>query len=207
MKKEFIIKVCGMRKPDNIKEILNLDINMMGFIFYRSSPRSAQLIPERINFNTTSKVGVFVDASLNEVVKKAMSFHLDYLQLHGKESPEYCMNLKKYEKKIIKAFSIDIDFDFGLCMNYLNAADYFLFDTKGKLKGGNGKIFDWNILKRYNLNKPFLLSGGISPEHLQEIKKFTHPQFAGIDINSGFEIKPGIKNYKKLKHFIHELRN
>ena len=207
MKKNLRIKVCGMRDPENIRDVLKLEIDFMGFIFYRSSPRNAKIIPDGIDFGNTKKVGVFVNSTVGEIIKTTMSFGLDYIQLHGEETPEFCREVKNTGKKIIKVFSVGDDFDFSVCEEYMDVAEYFLFDTKGELKGGNGELFDWNKLEEYYLAKPFLLSGGISPEHKESVKKFSHPQFAGIDINSGFETEPGIKNYKSIKKFLNELRN
>jgi len=205
--KDLLIKVCGMRDTGNIKKVLRSGIDLMGFVFYKSSQRYTEIIPAGIEFDGISKVGVFVNSPIKEVVKKAIGFDLDFLQLHGEESPGYCKKLKSQNNKIIKAFSVNDDFDFKKCEEYTDAVDYFLFDTKGKLKGGNGKTFNWKILDNYVLNKPFILSGGIGLEHLTEIKKMDHLQLAGIDLNSGFEIIPGIKDYNKLKRFINELRS
>jgi len=199
------IKVCGMKYPGNIKAVLSLGIDFMGFIFYPKSVRYFEGDLSGIDFKQTKKVGVFVDEEIKKLLQIARKYGLDYLQLHGKESPEYVRKLKKEGYEVIKVFSVGKDFDFGVCRSYMADADMFLFDTKGKLPGGNGEQFDWRILEKYDLNKPFLLSGGIGLEHAFQVKNFKHPQCVGVDVNSGFEIEPGLKNVVKLTGFIRQL--
>jgi len=207
MRNDLKIKVCGMKSPENIKDILSLDIDFMGFIFYEKSPRYTSFVNSKIDFVTTNKTGVFVNHSKQDILKYASVFNLDYLQLHGNESPELCSELQKEGYKVIKVFSVDDNFDFNICKDYCKVTDLFLFDTKGENPGGNGLLFNWKKLEKYTLNKPFLLSGGISKNNLEDILNFNHPQFFGLDLNSGFEIEPGLKNYKLLKDFLYELRN
>ncbi|MES2543879.1 MAG: phosphoribosylanthranilate isomerase [Bacteroidota bacterium] len=191
------IKICGMKYPDNILEVGSLLPDYMGFIFYEKSSRffdgEIPEIPKSIK-----KVGVFVDASLNEILAKIEKYKLDVIQLHGNESVEFCESLKQSPQlsgqiEVIKVFSVGDDFDFERLKEYETVCDYFLFDTKGKLPGGNGYTFNWEVLKNYNSEKPFFLSGGIGIEEIKIIEKMNLPVYA-IDVNSKFEIEPGLKN-------------
>jgi phosphoribosylanthranilate isomerase len=206
----MIIKICGMRDSVNIKEIAKLNPDWLGFIFY---PKSKRYVG--IDFNPEivlslmpdiQTVGVFVNEDFENLMQIAGRFHFSLLQLHGNESPEYCINAGKEGYKIMKAFGIHSEFDWNTLNAYAHACDYFLFDTSTKNYGGSGQKFDWDILSKYNGNKPFLLSGGITPEDVQQIKQIKYPAFAGIDINSGFEIEPGLKDTNKAACFIKEIR-
>ncbi|MCM4153880.1 phosphoribosylanthranilate isomerase [Arenibacter sp. N53] len=208
------LKVCGMNL--NTLEVAALSPDYLGFIFWKPSKRFfegniPQLPP------TIKKVGVFVDATIEEVLKNIETFGLDAVQLHGKESPEFCRNLKRLNNdrtkapgaanlKIIKVFSIKDDFDFGVLTPYEEVCDYYLFDTKGKLPGGNGYTFSWEVLKNYPSTKPYFLSGGIGLDEIEKIKQFQHrPESKychAIDVNSKFELEPGLKDIDKLKKFI-----
>ncbi len=203
----MLIKVCGLTDEKNLKAIANLNIDMIGLNFYPSSKRYlgenerfAALIPEHIE-----NVGVFVDEEFEKVRQIAEKHKLDYLQLHGNETPEYCKRMQKFTK-IMKAFGItkDINID-EQCRGY-EMCDFFLFDTKTPLYGGSGKRFDWDILQTYSGNIPFLLSGGIKPNDYIQIKKIEHPMLIGVDVNSKFEVEPGIKNVDQLEYFIENLR-
>ena len=163
-------------------------------------------------FEDTKKVGVFVNAELDQVLNNVHDFQLDYVQLHGYESPEYCSELLSFwassslrSAKLIKAFSIDSDFDFTQTAEYEGRCAYFLFDTKGADFGGNGVTFDWTLLDQYQGATPFLLSGGIDLGMEVAIRSITHPQFDGVDINSRFEIEPGLKDIEKIQRFVEEL--
>lgn len=203
------IKVCGMNL--NTVEVATLKPDYLGFIFWKPSKRcyneELAIIPHKIK-----KVGVFVDESLIVVGEKVKKHDLLGVQLHGKESPEYCRQLKNELNgvKIIKVFSIKNKFDFRVLEPYEGVCDFFLFDTKGKLPGGNGYKFDWQVLKDYPSTKPFFLSGGIGLEDIDSIKEFAQkPESAycrAIDINSKFELKPGLKDIEKLKDFIKGLK-
>ncbi len=188
----FGIKICGMKYPENIFEVSQLLPDYLGFIFYEKSSRyfdgEIPEIPKSIK-----KVGVFVDASLEEITSKIKKYDLDLIQLHGNETTEFCQNLNQENIKIIKVFSVDDDFDFSELEPFENVCDYFLFDTKGKLYGGNGITFNWQILEKYKSKKPLFLSGGIGIEEISKIKTLNLPIYA-IDINSKFEIEPGLKN-------------
>jgi len=206
-KKIMIIKVCGMRDAANIRELELLDIDWMGFIFYPGSSRyvgrNLSYIPSKVK-----KIGVFVDQDPQIVRERAKQNQLDAIQLHGNEPPWYCINLREEGYRIIKSFGIDED---GFVPTaqldaYEGKCDYFLFDRKTMLHGGSGRKFDWSRLADYPGDTPFLLSGGISSEDVEEIKSFVHPRFAGIDINSRFEIEPALKDIEMIKEFVKQLR-
>jgi len=203
----MIIKVCGMRNPQNIQEASALGVNWIGFIFYPKSPRIID--NETFNFQLSTfnslKVGVFVNATFEQMMEALTAYGLDMLQLHGKESPELCFALQKRGISLIKAFSVSSIEDLERTKEYEGYIDYFLFDTKCENYGGSGKQFDWSILSAYKGNTPFLLSGGINPNSVEAIKSFSHPQFVGIDLNSGFETEPALKDIEKLKTFLSQL--
>ena len=194
-----------MKYPENILEVGALLPDYMGFIFWEKSARYFNgQIPELIK--TIKKVGVFVNESVENIVEKINKHDLQAVQLHGKESVEFCQDLKsKIDTKIeiIKVFSADENFDFEIIKPFESVCDYFLFDTKGKLPGGNGTTFDWTILKKYNSDKPFFLSGGIGINELkaiEEISKSNLPIY-GVDVNSKFELEPGLKNKNLFSNF------
>ena len=234
----MIIKVCGLRETENIREVSNLGVDLLGFIFWPESPRFVRMISsqagimpdyseERLRkakagnpetdaqaYQQIRRVGVFVDDMPQNIVTRVYNYGLDYVQLHGDESPTMIENLRRTLEpdikpgiKIIKAFGIETADDLSQCEAYEGLADLFLFDTKTPAKGGSGKAFDWSILSAYQGHTPFLLSGGIGPDDVQKIKSFRHPQFIGIDLNSRFEIEPGVKDIGKLKTFIQEINN
>jgi len=204
------LKICGMRLAANIAAVAELQPDYMGFIFYQKSPRlisevSAELIryiPAQIK-----TVGVFVNEDLEKVKEKINTLNLKAVQLHGSESSEYCgvLKLSFPAVEVIKAFGIDEDFDFSALEAYLGTIDYFLFDTKTKLHGGSGKIFNWSVLDRYTYTKPYFLSGGIDLEHTDAIKKLNDDRLYALDINSRFETEPGVKDAEKIKEFIKEM--
>mgnify|MGYP006161299521 FL=1 len=203
--KKIQLKICGMKYHDNILNISSLNPDYMGFIFWEKSKRNIELgsIPEIPK--TIKKVGVFVDASINEINSKIKQYELQIIQLHGNESVNYCKNVKKLGVSVIKAFSVNSEFNFNTIKEYVPFVDYFLFDTKGKLPGGNGITFDWKILEKYPFYKPFFLSGGIGKTEIDAIKIFLKTDVAknciAIDVNSRFETKPGLKSEIKLKKF------
>lgn len=200
----MIIKTCGMRDADNIRAVSELGIDWMGFIFWAPSSR---YVSEKPSFLPTrqKRVGVFVDARIEEVKSKADEYALDLIQLHGKESPAFCERLKANSRQqLIKAFNIATQEDLQRASPYEGLVDYFLFDTKAKMVGGNGTQFDWSVLSAYQGNTPFLLSGGIGPDDAEKVRNFHHPQLAGIDLNSRFELSPALKDIEKLKQFITE---
>jgi phosphoribosylanthranilate isomerase len=202
----MIIKVCGMKEEGNMLALSKLDIDYMGMIFYERSPRYITRVlsvkfPDRIK-----KTGVFVNAAYDEIMDKATIFGLDAIQLHGNESPGLCERLKNNGLEILKAFGIDADFDFHRTAPFENSCSLFVFDTKTKSHGGSGKKYNWDKLSEYQGKTRFLLSGGITPNDVENIKQFDHPLLAGVDLNSGFEIKPGIKDIQALKVFLKKLQ-
>ena len=216
----MIIKVCGMREAENIREVeqfsilhslqakrasssAQFSINWMGFIFWPKSSRYVSRKPDYLPTNCKC-VGVFVDEDIEKVKHIADDYALDYIQLHGHESPDYCVQLKGMH--LIKAFNIATKEDLEATKPYEGLVDYFLFDTKGKSVGGNGEKFDWTVLEAYQGNTPFLLSGGIGPDDAERVKAFHHPKCIGIDLNSRFETAPAIKDINKLKEFIKTVR-
>ena len=200
------LKVCGMRDSQNIKELLKLRPDYMGFIFYDKSKRNAIDLDVDLlrSFpSITQKVGVFVNAPLDEVKSKVDEFQLDFVQLHGDESVEYVGELFAVGIKVIKVFSVGESFDFKVLKPYKGLVEYFLFDTKGKERGGNGVVFDWRILKDYDQSVPFFLSGGVDNENVSELASLGEMKIHAIDVNSKYEIEPGLKDIELLK----ELRN
>ena len=207
MTRKLRIKVCGLKNSANKQEVENLDVDFLGHIFYPPSKRYVGENPDNRLFDSEkSSVGVFVDENAFEILRLAKKFGFEWIQLHGKENPKTCGILKKQGLKIIKAFSVDKDFDFSITQPYAKVANFFLFDTKTKLHGGSGKKFNWDILQKYEGHTPFFLSGGIEPRDVQSIKEVNHPKLTGVDLNSGFEDEPGLKNIEKLKEFINEIR-
>lgn len=207
-----------MRNAENIQSLLALKPDFVGFIFYNKSVRYVSEFPQ-IDFpKELKKVGVFVNEEISEVLNKVHNFQLDCIQLHGSETPEYCTELKKchfersrkiksesHQINIIKAFSINKNFDFSNTQPYEKYCDYFLFDTKTDKYGGSGKKFKWELLQKYKGSTPFLLSGGISKEDALKIKNIEHSAFVGVDINSGFEIELAMKNINDIKEFKYKL--
>jgi phosphoribosylanthranilate isomerase len=187
-----------MREAANLWAIADLTPDFLGFIFYKKSPRymADTLSPELLRSLPPSvqKAGVFVDAPLLELFTTVAQYSLDYVQLHGHESPAYCQEVQQHGLRIIKAFSIDERFDFGALAEYVPFCAYFLFDTKGAQRGGNGTTFDWRVLANYYGPTPFLLSGGLGPNNASELLDFKHPHLAGYDFNSQLETAPGVKD-------------
>jgi phosphoribosylanthranilate isomerase len=199
------IKICGMRNVVNIVEIAMLHPDYMGFIFYERSPRyAAELNHAVLNFLLpTLSVGVFVNTKIDHVVETAEYYRFNLLQLHGNETPEYCAELRtKYKCEIIKAFGIKSKEDFSNTSDYDQVCDYFLFDAKTELYGGSGNKFDHNLLANYKGEKPFFLSGGITLEDAANIRDNRHELCVGIDVNSRFEISPGLKNVEQIKKLL-----
>lgn len=225
-----------MRETENIRLVAALGVDMMGFIFWPESPRFVKMISAQAGIipdyseerlrkmrnkaqasesseKRPKRVGVFVDEMPQSIVTRVYNYELDFVQLHGNESAVMIENLKRTlvpdiapDIKIIKALSIREKDDVKRWREYEGAADLLLFDTKCKTVGGSGEQFDWTVLDAYDGNIPFLLSGGIGPEDAERVLKFSHPQFAGIDLNSRFEISPALKDVEKLKSFIQTIR-
>lgn len=207
-----------MKYQDNINHVAALQPDYLGFIFYEKSSRffnrEIPKLPESIK-----KIGVFVNASIEDILEKVNKYDLQAIQLHGHESPEFCNKLSlgchaeldsaSNAVEIIKVFSIKDEFNFEVLKPYEEVCDYYLFDTKGKLPGGNGYTFDWSLLNNYPSNKPFFLSGGIGLDQIENIKQFQKSEASkycyAIDVNSRFEIEAGLKNIGLLKEFKQEL--
>lgn len=232
----MVIKVCGMRDAQNIREVSQLGVDMIGMIFYPKSPRyvemqssHAGIIPDyakedigvsdssenssKDSSKTPARVGVFVDDMVQNIVTRVVNYHLDYVQLHGNEPREMCENLRSTLDpdirpgiKIIKAISVSDASDIQKYKEYVGAVDLFLFDTKCKTVGGSGQQFDWQVLEQYDGEIPFLLSGGIGPDDASRLHAFHHPKCIGIDLNSCFEIEPGVKDVGKLKGFLNAMQ-
>ena len=208
----MIIKVCGMREPENIRAVEALPVDYIGLIFYPPSPRHVDALPPTLP-KQCQRVGVFVNATAEEILQRISTFQLDMVQLHGHESPHFCRKLRQRippSLKIMKMIPIATENDISLTRSYSEAIDYFLFEskipTKGNTYGGSGQQFDWNILNHYHGSIPFLLTGGIGEDDAQRILQFHHPQFAGIDLNSRFETAPAIKDITKLHTFIDKVK-
>ena len=198
----MIIKVCGMRDAGNIRQLEQLGIDWMGLIFWPRSKRYVSEVPSYLP-RQIKRVGVFVDASLEEIRQHVKDYRLDLIQLHGNEQPSLAKALKPLP--VIKAFNIATAEDLKQTEAYEGIADYFLFDTKGKVVGGNGEKFDWSVLNAYQGSTPFLLSGGIGPDDAEAVRHFHHPHCIGIDLNSRFEQAPALKDISRLSKFIKQL--
>jgi phosphoribosylanthranilate isomerase len=203
------IKVCGMRDPGNIDQICEAGPDYLGYIFQQESSRyvgkEADLsIFDRVP-SSIKKVGVFVNEKPESLIRFCHQYGLFAGQLHGNETPRDCYTVKESGLTVIKAFPLHETFDFSIMKTYIPSVDYFLFDTKGTLRGGTGIKFDWKILDRYHFDVPFFLSGGIRPTDAGELKKLRHLQLFAIDINSGFETGPAMKDAVKVKLFIEEM--
>lgn len=203
------IKVCGLKHKENIKALLAFNIDYMGFIFYSKSPRyvgedfDAEIlaqIPEDIR-----KVGVFVNEDVDKLISIGKKYKMNCMQLSGNETPEYCKQVKESGFVVFKVFHLNNTFDFDSLLPYRGCCDYFLFDTKSKVYGGSGIKFDWNLLSKYKQETPFILSGGIGPADAERIKLLNHKALFALDVNSGFEDAPALKNVEQLKKFTQEL--
>lgn len=198
------LKICGMRDEENILAVLTLEPDYLGFIFYEKSSRYARrhLDPYFArDLDGVQKVGVFVNEDAFQIEDAIEQYGLDLVQLHGQESPELCAAIRQQGTAVIKVFSVGESFDFEVLQPYEGQVDYFLFDTQGKLPGGNGYTFNWRVLETYPSETPFFLSGGIGPEHRDLIDHLDLPALHALDVNSKFELRPGLKDAEKLKEF------
>ena len=217
-----------MRDGENIRQVAALDIDWMGFIFWEKSPRNVTMIPTHAGIipdkgslptwdtahetKVPKRVGVFVDEMPQNIITRAVNFQLDLIQFHGHETPTLIRNLRRTIDpdirkglQVIKAISVGCSDDIVAYKDYEDCVDYFLFDTKCPSVGGSGQQFDWSVLSAYDGERPFLLSGGISPDDAVRVRAFQHPKCIGIDLNSRFESAPGIKDIQKLKTFLQQL--
>ncbi len=206
------IKVCGITLLSQLEELVMMDIDYAGLIFYAGSPR--YVLPKLRTKDVASlkgaiqKVGVFVNASENDIMTQIELYELDVVQLHGNETPTFCNHISNHVK-VIKAFRINeqnVNVDW-LIMPYEEACDFYLFDQGSVgIYGGTGKKFNWSLIQKATIGKDFFLSGGIGPGDAEALKKFEHPFFYGIDINSLFETEPGIKDMQLIKEFLKEIK-
>lgn len=206
----MILKVCGMKDPENMKALAKAGPDLMGLIFYERSPRFFKGPLPEIK-GEMKLAGVFVNAPLEDIIEKVGEYNLNFIQLHGEESPEYLKALKhklidlQLPTRLIKVCSVATAKDLASIKPYEGLADLFLFDTKGRYRGGNGIRFDWKLLENYTGSTPYLLSGGIAPDDAGDIVKFLHTaegqNCAGLDVNSGFETEPGYKDIGLIKEF------
>ncbi len=199
------LKVCGMKYEDNVQELLEIRPDFIGFIFYRASRRYVSLselaFMKAFESEDTKTVGVFVNHDLKELIRIQKTLRLNYVQLHGSETPSYAKSVSSMGIAIIKAFQIDSNFNWSTVKPFADYVDYFLFDTKSQNYGGSGEKFDWSHLDNYSESVPFFLSGGIQLNDDKLIKEIDHPFLEGIDINSGFESNPGQKIIISIEKF------
>lgn len=235
MTKNLIVKVCGMRDGENIRQVAELGVDYIGMIFWEKSPRNvtmipthAGIIPDRSSLSeqisdhpspftpnpSPKRVGVFVDEMPQNIITRVVNFKLDMVQFHGHETPTLIRNLRRTLDpdirpgiQFIKAISVENRDDIAAYKDYADCIDYFLFDTKCLTVGGSGQQFDWSLLSAYDGDVPFLLSGGIGPDDAERLRAFHHPKCIGIDLNSRFETEPGTKDINKLKTFLQEIRS
>lgn len=201
------IKICGMTDIDNLCKILFLAPDYLGFIFFPTSPRYVvgKLDPDQLSIipPRVKRVGVFVDADETDLRRQAEAYGLTTLQLHGRETPEFCSRMRAAGFEVVKAFRIADQRDFENVEQYADSVDAYLFDTKATRVGGNGYEFDWQLLLRQPLRKPWFLAGGLSPQNIEEAAQ---TGAAVLDLNSCFESAPGIKDYDLLRDAIDRVR-
>lgn len=200
----MIVKVCGLRQAENIREVEKAGADWFGFIFYPKSPRFVGDMPSYLPASGR-RIGVFVSPSFEDVVQAAERFGLHGVQLHGEASPELCQRLHDVGFMVVRALPAAHDLNVTV-KPYRDAVDYFLFDTPTKNYGGSGRVFDWSLLRSYDGDEPFLLSGGLRPDSMETVSHFGHPKWVGVDLNSGFETAPGVKSAADLENFITALR-
>lgn len=201
---QTILKVCGLTDHTQNHHVVHLQgVTHAGFIFADSSPR---FVDHTFPTPGVKRTGVFVNADSAFIKESIWKHQLDCVQLHGNETPEQCNELRQF-CEVIKSFGILDSFDLNQTEAYHGSCDFFLFDTKTSDYGGSGVSFDWKVLSHYTGYTPFLLSGGIGLSSLQDLRSFSHPMCIGLDLNSRFELQPGIKNHQLIETFIHELNN
>ncbi|WP_201980986.1 phosphoribosylanthranilate isomerase [Hymenobacter rubidus] len=208
--KPLLIKVCGMREPGNIAAVAELQPDFLGFVFYPPSPRYVvgtlptellRALPDNVR-----KIGVFVNESTEHILATLASYGLDGAQLHGQETPAQCAELQRAGVLVIKMFSVNHGLDLSALLPYEGVCDYFVFDTFGPAPGGNGTAFDWEVLRDYELETPYLLAGGLGPENIDALTALRLPGLIGVDFNSRFETAPGLKDFTQLAKAFASLR-
>lgn len=208
-KSTLLCKVCGMTDTDNILAVSALQPDLMGFIFYRESKRyvgETFTVPRDLPA-TIGKVGVFVNQHVEDILSLVRRHGLQYVQLHGDELPGQCAFLKEHGCRVIKAFGVGDGFSFTATQPYKDHVDWFLFDTKTSGYGGSGRKFDWSLLKDYDQEVPFLISGGVGPRELEDFHVLHGMNLVGIDMNSGVESSPGIKDIAKVNSVLNKIRS
>ena len=201
-----LIKVCGMTDGENIRAVESLGVDLIGFIFYPGSPRCVRQVPSYLPVRA-KRVGGFVDAPRDEILRLHYTYRFDYSQLHGDERPEFCAQLREQDGlKVIKAFGIAEESVRLTVAGYEGACDLFLFDTNTPGHGGSGQRFDWSIMDDYEEKTRFLLSGGIGLDTVDMLHDFIYPFLAGFDLNSRFETAPGVKDPDLLEIFLENLQ-
>jgi len=202
------IKVCGIAQYEQLQALDTYPVDYIGHIYYQRSPRALDSFQLQRFFKTDTKtpqVLVTVDESIEHLLELVKVFNIPCVQLHGDESPAYCAILKEHAQ-VIKAIPIRRKSDFERCYKYADVVDYFLFDTKKKdLHGGTGMHWDWRLLPEYTADVPFFISGGVQLSDVARIKQLHHDKLYGVDINSRFEIKPGVKELELVQHFIQQI--
>lgn len=208
MKPSVDIKVCGMKYPENIEALCELDVQFIGFIFAGASPRFVGREPDpelfRIPAGRLRRVGVFVDAPQAEVLHQLESDRIDLVQLHGRESRDYCTTLRRQGVEVIRM--VDPWSIADPCL-WKDHADHLLLDSAGQGKGGSGKKFDWALLERFRCKLPFFLSGGVGPGDASELKSIENERLKGLDLNSRFELAPGMKDLNEIEVFVKQIRD
>lgn len=196
-----------MKHQQNVDDLMALGVDYLGNIFYPKSPRSIEAGQSKLTMKTPKKVGVFVKESFEVIAKKVKEHGIDVVQLHGAETNDICSEVKTLGVEIWRVCAITDDFDFNELKNFPDA-DKFLFDTKTEKHGGSGEKFDWSLLEKIDAasTKPYFLAGGIGPKDASEIKKLKLNKLVGLDLNSKFEVEPGLKSVELLKEFLTELR-
>ena len=205
----MLIKVCGLREAENIDAVASIGVDMLGFIFYEKSPRYCTPGSQIASAGDKCKVGVFVNSPFEHIINVASTCGLDGVQLHGDEAPDLCRRLAERDLVVIKALPVSSPADLRKAEDYNGAVGFILFDTRCEGYGGSGRSFNHSILLDYGSATPFLLSGGLRPDSLESIQAFARiapPTFAGVDLNSGFELEPGLKNITALRTFVSTLR-
>lgn len=203
------IKICGLKYPDNIREVIALRPDYVGFICYPGSKRFVGELDANwiARLQGARKTGVFVNATIHEVKKAIQQYGFQAIQLHGAETPAYCAELMDCGVEIIKAFGIDDQFNWPTLQTYEQVADYYLFDTQSARHGGTGKRFDWTLLGGYTGDKPFFLSGGISTENIADALRLKDNRLYALDLNSRFETAPGIKDITLLRNTLQTIND
>lgn len=203
------IKICGLKHPGNIREVLALQPDYIGFICYAGSKRFIDKLDANwlSDLKGVKKTGVFVNADIHRVTSAIQQYGFEAVQLHGDETPAYCTALADRGVETIKAFGIDERFDWGVLETYETVVDYYLFDTQSAQHGGTGKRFDWKLLGGYQGRKPFFLSGGIGADNITDALTLGDGRLYALDLNSRFETAPGIKDIASLKNTLQTIND